>query len=260
MKEIYNAEILENKLIAHDIYDMRLSCKLAIPAAAGQFIAVYIDNPAMLLPRPLSICETYESSDILRTIYRIAGGGTSHLSKAKAGDNLRILAPLGNGFSIDPTHKSFAIAGGGIGMPPLLELVKQIRTSVPDAEIDVFMGYRNAEQIILKEDFAEYTNKDQIHIATDDGSYGIHGNVMKFFDDNRKFDIIYTCGPHIMMKNITKWAIEQNIDCQVSLEERMACAIGACLACVAKINTNDGPVARRVCSNGPVFNGRELIW
>jgi len=260
MKEIYNAEILENKLIGRDIYDMRLSCKLAIMPIAGQFIAVYTDNPAMLLPRPLSVCEAHESSDVLRIIYRIAGGGTSHLSKAKAGDSLRILAPLGNGFAIDPARKSFAVIGGGIGTPPLLELVRSIRKTIPDALIDVFMGYRTADQVILKEDFAEYTNQARIHIATDDGSCGIKGNVMKFFDDNSRYDMVYSCGPYMMMKHVAKWAMERDIDCQVSLEERMACTIGACLACVAKIHVNGGRAARRVCKTGPVFNGRELVW
>ena len=252
---MYDAEILENAAIAEDIYDLRLRCPAAATAVAGQFVAVYTDNPATLLPRPLSICEV--NDDTLRIIYRIAGQGTQEISQRQKGETLRIMAPLGNGFPLENARGNIAIVGGGIGSPPLLQLTKSIRQNTPDAKISVYLGFRSAEHVILEQDFAKYA--DEIFIATDDGSHGAAGNAVSLLEGS-KFDIIYACGPHIMLKNLAKWADNSGTICYVSLEERMACSIGACLACVAKIRQGDGTTNKTVCAVGPVFDAKELVW
>ena len=257
MKGMYEAKILENSIIADGIYDLWLETEAAAHAKMGQFAAVYTGNPATLLPRPLSICEIFRKKNALRIIYRVEGQGTRDIAHAKAGDGLRILAPLGNGFEIDASHKSFVIAGGGIGVPPLLELAKEIRAAQPDAKIAVYLGFRSAAQVILKKDFEKYA--DEVNISTDDGSVGTAGNVVDMLSTSR-FDAVYGCGPKVMLRHLAKWAADGNMPCYVSLEERMACAIGACLACVAKVKQADGEAHEKVCATGPVFNAKELIW
>lgn len=260
MKGMYHAQILENRAIALEIFDMRLSCPDAAKhARAGQFAAVYTENPATLLPRPLSICEIDRAEDGLRIIYRVEGQGTQDLAKMATG-YLRILAPLGNGFDISDNHKNFAIVGGGIGTPPLLELVKEIREKHGDAKITVFLGFRNDASVILEQDFATFA--DEVHVSTDDGSYGIQGNAVGLLDApaSGKFDVLYGCGPKVMLKHLARWAAGCNTPCFVSLEERMACSIGACLACVVKIRDKGAVVYDKVCSSGPVFDAKELFW
>lgn len=259
MKGMFHAEILENRRIAEDVYSMRLSCEAAKTAVAGQFAAVYTNNPATLLPRPLSICEIDKKNETLRIVYRVVGKGTLDLSKAREGDKLRLLAPLGNGFGVDLTHKNFVVAGGGIGVPPLLELVKQIRGEAKDAKITACLGFRSNTDVILEQDFAQYA--DIVEISTDDGSYGAPGNVVDMLSKlAEKPDVAYGCGPKIMLMSFAKWAADSETLCYVSLEERMACCIGACLACVAKIHKDGAMAQRRVCYDGPIFNARELAW
>ena len=255
----YNVKVLENKELAKNIYDMLLDCQEAArQAEAGQFISVYTGNPAMLLPRPLSICEIDKAKGSFRIVYRIAGEGTETIAGFKSGDTVRIIAPLGNPFEISPQHKNFAVVGGGIGVPPLLELTKKLKKTAPGSSISVYLGFRDKEQVILEKDFLQYT--DKVYITTDDGSYGTAGTVMQNLETSRGFDTVYACGPHIMLKNISLWADKQNIPCFVSMEERMACTVGACLACVVKVLENGNVTRKTVCANGPVFNSKELVW
>ena len=255
MKAMYQAKILENKRIAEGVYDMWLSCDAAQTAVAGQFAAIYTDNPATLLPRPLSICEIGDGR--LRIVYRIAGQGTLELSQMQAGRTLRAIAPLGNGFDISHRYTDIAIVGGGIGVPPLLELAKQTRQRHPKAKITAYLGFRDAGGVILKENFAKCT--DNVRVSTDDGSYGEHGNAVDMLK-GAKHDAAYGCGPHVMLVGLAKWSTENDTACYVSLEERMACCIGACLACVVKIKQNGDVTQEKICSTGPIFDAKELIW
>jgi len=258
-KAIYHTEILENRQMTDGIYDMWISCDAARNAMPGQFAAVYTDNPTTLLPRPLSICEIDAAGGRLRIVYRVAGVGTRQLSLMERGRNLRVLAPLGNGFNVSDKYGTIGIVGGGIGVPPLLELAKQTRQRFPDTKITACLGFRDAANVILEDDFAKYA--DAVYVSTDDGSYGTHGNTTTMLDtSDMQHDVTYGCGPKPMLASLSKWSAENNTACYVSLEERMACCIGACLACVVKIKQNGAVAQEKICSAGPVFDAKELIW
>jgi len=259
MKEIINAKIIENNQIAPEIFDLRISSpNQAAQAIAGQFLGIYTGNDAMLLPRPLSICEIDATNDILRVIYRAFGGGTKEIAKATTGEQLRILGPLGNGYTIDAKHRNFAIVGGGLGVPPLLELAASIRKAVPNAKISIYLGFRDKSQVILEDDFRKYT--DDIIICTDDGSYGVQGNVIMAIPQSSQFDTIYGCGPQPMLKALAQYAKQANLPCFISVEEHMACCVGTCLACAVKVQQGNEQVNKRACYDGPVFNASEVVW
>ncbi|MGL4791292.1 MAG: dihydroorotate dehydrogenase electron transfer subunit, partial [Anaerotignaceae bacterium] len=143
------------------------------------------------------------------------------------------------------------LVGGGIGVPPLLELAKQLK-----GNITVFIGARTAP--ILIEEFEKIAT---VHVATDDGSVGFKGNIVALMDKiNPDVDFIYSCGPNVMLKYLSKWALEKGIDPQVSMEERMACGIGACVGCAIKVKSGNDWEHKKVCKDGPVFLGSEVIW
>jgi len=212
----------------------------------------------MLLPRPLSICEADAASGILRVVYRVVGGGTENIANAKFGDFLRIIGPLGNGYTIDNNVLSFAIVGGGLGVPPLLELSKRVRRAVPNAKIAVFLGFRNKSQIILADDFEKYA--DSVAICTDDGSHGFHGTVLAAMQLRSVFDMAFGCGPKPMLRALARYSAQSETPCYVSLEEHMACCIGTCLACAVKVQDGDEYVNKRACYDGPVFGAKEVAW
>jgi len=221
--------------------------EVAAEAKPGQFIAVYTNDQSKLLPRPISICEADKENGRLRIVYRIAGAGTLEFSQYNAGDKLDIMGPLGNGFTLQ-NKKAFLI-GGGIGIPPMLELAKNL-----DCEKIAVLGYRDAETFLADEigKFAE------VVIASDDGSVGTKGNVIDAIKANGlTADVIYACGPTPMLMGLKKYAAENGIECWISLEEKMACGIGACLGCVCHtkdIDEHANVRNTRICKDGPVFN------
>ena len=247
------AEIISQEGIAENIYSMWIKTDIAKEAKCGQFITVYTKDPSKLLPRPISICEIKE--DTLRIVYRIAGGGTSELAGYRAGEMIEIMGPLGNGF---PIEKGKAIViGGGIGIPPMLETVKELSKNT-DSEIEIVLGYKN-DELFLYDEFKELGN---VHIATDDGSVGTKGTVIDAINEQRvEGSVIYACGPKPMLRAIKEYANEKGITAWISMEERMACGIGACLACVCKTTKTDNHSKvnnTRVCADGPVFNAEEV--
>lgn len=250
------AAILSQECIAPDIYSMWIQTeKIAAEAVPGQFISMYTKDGSKLLPRPISLCEVERQKGRIRVVYRVtgAGTGTEQFSRMKAGDTIDILGPLGNGFSLDAAKGSRAmLIGGGIGVPPMLELAKQL-----DAEKTLVMGYRD-DQFLKK----EFEQQGSLFIATEDGSAGTRGNVMDAITANGlSADIIYACGPSPMLRAVKKYAEEKKIVCYVSMEERMACGIGACLACVCQSKEVDGHSHvhnKRVCKDGPVFLSTEV--
>ena len=172
----------------------------------------------------------------------------------KAGDTLPIIGPLGNGFPLEAAAgKKAFLMGGGIGVPPILELAKQL-----DCEKQIVVGYRDA-QTFLKEEFEK---NGALYISTEDGSVGTKGNIMDAIRENAiDADIIYACGPTPMLRAIKQYAEEKNIVCYISMEERMACGIGACLACVCKSKEKDhhsNVNNKRICKDGPVFLSTEV--
>ena len=245
--------VISQECIAKDIYSMWISTKaIAREAKPGQFVSVYTKDASRLLPRPISLCEIDREKDALRIVYRIAGDGTREFSRLRAGDPIDILGPLGNGFPLEEAKgKRVMLMGGGIGIPPMLETAKAIQ-----GEKIIVSGYR--DELFLTE---ELNAAGQLYLATEDGSAGTKGNVLDAVKVNRlEADLIFACGPTPMLRAIKAYALEKGIPCWVSMEEKMACGIGACLACVCKSTEVDGHSQvhnKRICKDGPVFLSTE---
>lgn len=250
------AAVVSQECIAQGIYSMWLQTEeiggLAVP---GQFISIYTEDKSKLLPRPISLCEIDRENKRIRVVYRVTGKGTGteQFSHLQPGDHIEILGPLGNGFPLEAGGgKKVCLIGGGIGVPPMLEMAKQL-----DAEKNLVMGYRDEQ--FLTEEFKE---NGELYIATEDGSAGTKGNVMDAIRENALVpEVIYACGPAPMLRAVKKYAEENHILCYVSMEERMACGIGACLACVCQsgeIDEHSQVHNKRVCKDGPIFLSTEV--
>ncbi|MGN0164934.1 MAG: dihydroorotate dehydrogenase electron transfer subunit [Lachnospiraceae bacterium] len=259
------AGIRENVMIAQGIYSMWLEAEqIASDAKPGQFISMYTKDSSKLLPRPISICDIDREKGQIRIVYRISGEGTKQFSEYKEGDTIDVLGPLGNGYDIkalagdDNNASTLMLVGGGIGIPPMLGLAKAYRKTYPDVEINVVLGYRNSDTF-LNDEFTRIAN---VFYASDDGSIGIKGNVIDSIRANNvSADVICACGPTPMLKGLKTYAAEDNIPAFISLEEKMACGIGACLACVCKSVEKDSHSMvnnKRVCKDGPVFRADEI--
>ena len=237
-----NVTVLKQQCIGKDIYDMTIQTKhIAGHAKAGQFVSLYSNDASKLLPRPISLCGIDAEAGTLRLVYRVTGEGTGteEFSRLKAGDKIRVLGPLGNGFTVEPGKKAFLI-GGGIGIPPMLELAKSIKAAGTCEFVSV-MGYRDAQTFLLDE------FKENVLDA------------MKEYKLNA--DVIYACGPTPMLRALKAYAAEQGMTCYISMEERMACGIGACLACVCNSKEKDAHSNvknKRICKEGPVFLAEEV--
>ena len=247
------AVIVSQKCIGTDIYDMVLSFpKGAKEAKPGQFIAMYCEDGTKLLPRPISICGIDAEKGTLRVVYRIAGEGTRLFSEMKEGDSLEVLGPLGNGFTMK--EEKAIIVGGGIGIPPMLELAKQL-----SCEKTVVLGYR--DELFLKDEFESYAD---VVVATEDGSCGTKGTVIDAIKEaSVDGKVIYACGPMLMLKALAEYAEAHDMEAQISLEERMACGIGACLGCICKTKKKDHHTNvnnQRICKDGPVFDAKEVVF
>lgn len=245
------AVIIRQEEISYGIYSMWLKTdKIAGNAKPGQFISIYCHEGSRLLPRPISICEIDRADQALRIVYRVQGKGTEEFSKMRTGGSVDIVGPLGNGFPLKE-KKAFLI-GGGIGIPPMLQLAKELK-----CEKQMILGYQDS--LFLQEEFKRLGNP---YVATEDGSYGTEGNVMDAIRENGlDAEIIYACGPMPMLRAVKAYAREKNMECWVSLEERMACGIGACLGCVCKSKERDGHTnvnSKRICKEGPVFRAEEV--
>lgn len=247
--------ILQQECIGTDIYSLWLDApEIASQAKQGQFISVYSNDSGRVLPRPISICEIDKEKGALRIVYRIAGKGTAEFSAMKPGETLEILGPLGNGFPMEIIKgKRVFMMGGGIGVPPMVQTAKEA-----EAEVTVIAGYRNSE-IFLKE---ELEANGTLVIATEDGSVGTKGNVMDAIRENHlEADVIFACGPTPMLRAIKTYAEENGILCYISMEEKMACGVGACLACVCKskdVDHHSHVHNKRICKDGPVFLSTEV--
>lgn len=257
-KKKETATVVSQELLANGIYSMWLQTEeVAEMAVPGQFISMYTNDGSKLLPRPISLCEIDREKKQLRVVYRVTGeaAGTKQFSKMKAGDTIDILGPLGNGFPLEEGKgKKAFLMGGGIGVPPILELAKQLECE----KKQIVVGYRDAE-IFLQ---TEFEANGEVYISTEDGSVGTKGNVMDAIREHAlEADIIYACGPTPMLRAIKQYAESNGIVCYISMEERMACGIGACLACVCQSKEKDhhsNVNNKRVCKDGPVFLSTEV--
>lgn len=244
--------VLENVSLIEGVYDMWLKAEdIALDACPGQFISLYCNDGGRLLPRPISICEIDKEGGRVRLVYRVVGKGTEEFARLKSGDMIACMGPLGSGFT--PEGSKALIVGGGIGIPPLLELAKRL-----DCEKSIVLGYR--DRTFLDKDFERY---GRVYISTEDGSRGTRGNVIDAIKSNNlEADIIYACGPGPMLRGVKEYAEANGIKAQLSLEERMACGIGACLACVcqsAEVDHHTNVNNKRICKEGPVFYSDEII-
>lgn len=261
MKKKEQALVISQEMLADGIFSMWIRTDAANAAKPGQFLSMYTDDGTKLLPRPISICEIDRDGEALRMVYRVTGPetGTEQFSRLQAGDKIEIVGPLGNGFPLEKTAgKRAMLMGGGIGVPPILELAKEMAGELEPAQKMIVVGYRDS-QTFLKEEFEQ---NGALYLSTEDGSVGTKGNVMDAVRENQlDADIIYACGPTPMLRAIKAYAQENGIECYISLEERMACGIGACLGCVCKSREKDehsNVHNKRVCKDGPVFLASEV--
>ncbi len=249
------AVVRSQEQIATGIFSMWLEAgEIARSARPGQFISVYCNDSGRLLPRPISICETDPGRGMLRIVYRVVGKGTEEFSRAQAGEAFDILGPLGNGFPTErcPQGRKSFLIGGGIGIPPMVQLAKSLV-----GEVQLVVGYR--DELFLTE---ELSASGTLYVATEDGSAGTKGNVLDCIRENQlSADVIYACGPTPMLRAVKAYAQEQGIECWISLEERMACGIGACLACVCQskeLDEHSQVRNKRICKEGPVFRAEDV--
>ena len=242
-----NFKLIKNEEIADGIFDWIVEnpnlSKLAQP---GQFAHVKV--PGKTLRRPISICDATENT--LRLVFQVKGEGTEIMSKIKTGEEVEILAPLGNGFKIEK-GKKYCFIGGGIGVPPMLYAAKQAENPL------VITGFRDKSLVILQEDFKK--NGAEVVLTTDDGSAGVHGFVTDVLKERLSdIDGVCACGPIPMLKAISE-ICKGKVPCQISLEERMGCGIGSCLVCACKTKLNGEEGYTHVCKNGPVYNAEEVV-
>ncbi|MCR5156715.1 MAG: dihydroorotate dehydrogenase electron transfer subunit [Butyrivibrio sp.] len=262
MKKKTEALVVSQKILAEGIYDLWLETELARDAKPGQFVGVYPVGKATLLPRPISICEVDAAKTAIRLVYRVVGSGTAEFTLYQPGDNMSILGVLGNGFPLEAAAgKRAVVMGGGIGVPPLLETAKRLSKMTgkeAPQSVTAVMGYRDS-QTFLSEEFEKVSD---LHIATEDGSAGTKGNVLDAMKAEAICaDVIFACGPMPMLKAIKSFAGANGIKAYLSLEERMACGVGACLGCVCrttKVDEHSHVKNARICTEGPVFDADDL--
>lgn len=246
-----NGRIISQEKLAEGVYSMWIRTdQIAAAAKAGQFISLFCRDKAWMLPRPISICEV--SGDKLRIVYRVVGKGTEEFSAYQTGDAVEVMGPLGNGFPL-LSYKKPMLIGGGIGIPPMLELAKQL-----EGAKEIVLGFR--DEIFLADELAAYGS---VSVATEDGSVGVKGTVLDAIrEQGLSADVIFACGPTPMLKALKEYAGQIGIDAWLSLEEKMACGVGACLACVCQTTQKDqhsNVNNRRICKDGPVFEAKEVV-
>jgi len=250
--KLKHTNIVSNTEIAPDIFSMVVHApEISAMAHAGQFAMIYMDKGELLLPRPISICDT--EGENVRFVYQVVGAGTKVMAKMQAGTNVKMLAPLGKGFftasNARTSLKNVAIVGGGIGTPPLLLLAKTLKAQ--GATVDAYLGFR--QHPILESEFEAVA--DSVRIATEVGNTGHRGNILEVLQAlHTSYDEILACGPRPMLNALADYAHAKNIPCQISTEERMACGLGTCVGCVLKVQGSNV----RICTEGPVFYSDEV--
>lgn len=255
-RNVDEGKVISQEEISDGIFSLWIKNEGAKEAGAGQFVGVYPKDKSTLLMRPISICETDKEAGSMRLVYRVAGKGTKEFSSLKKDDTVKILANLGNGFPVDEVKgKCIVLMGGGIGIPPMLGTAK----ALSGEDVHSYLGYRNNDTF-LSDEFLKYS---KVYLASEDGSVGVKGNVLDALraSINVKPDVIMACGPMPMLRAIKKYAEENNIKAYISLEERMACGVGACLGCVCKTVKKDDHSHvnnTRICTEGPVFDATEV--
>lgn len=256
MKKILDLTLRSTERISDRHVLMKLTHDKSLPEMLpGQFVEVRIDQtPTVFLRRPISICFVDRTANELWLLVATIGDGTRWLGSLQPGDTVNCVLPLGNGFE-KPSGKTagskLLLIGGGVGVAPLLYMGAMLKDQ--DREVTFLLGGRSAKDVLLLDEFKKY---GRVCVTTEDGTLGEKGFVTNHSVLSDDFDKIYTCGPTPMMKAVARYANEKGIDCEASLENMMACGLGACLCCVEK--TTEGNLC--VCKEGPVFNIKRLLW
>ena len=261
MPKQIQAKLIKKQEIIKDIYKFSVKApEIVETAKPGNFIEIRVnDGIDPFLRRPISIYNLDKENGILEFIFQVKGKGTEILSKKEEGTDIDIIGPLGNGTFKFEKYKNIAVIGGGIGIFPLYELSKEAKQN--DVKVNCYLGFRNKDFVMLEKEFEEAT--DNLTITTDDGTYKEKGFAIDYLIkdmENEKYECIYACGPLPMLKAVQKYANENNIDCQISLEEKMACGLGVCLGCAVKTakSPKDAPEYWHVCKGGPVFQAKDV--
>lgn len=248
MKEIHDFTIVERRQHGDRYFSLVLQHGGTLqPIVPGQFVEVRVDDcHEVMLRRPISVHDVNPEAGTLSLLVQVVGNGTRRLAELQVGDKLNIVYPLGHGFTLDLKPQTSALlVGGGAGIAPLLHLSKALKAR--GVECTILLGGRTADLIPVRDEFLPYGT---LCLATDDGSLGHKGLVISHPAFSEHYNMIYTCGPTPMMKAVARSAAERGIRCEVSLENMMACGVGACLCCVT--DTDQGH--RCVCKDGPVFD------
>lgn len=246
----YIATIVKNEQIAENIYAVTFDLGEEARVRAGQFGNIAVGG-SHLLRRPIAVCKT-DGTEVT-FCYQIKGEGTQKLKTMGAGTRLNVLMPLGNGFFVEENEKKVALVGGGVGTFPLISVLREYGDK---KEISAYIGYRNKGAVCGVEEFEK---AKKFVAVTDDGSYGKKMNAVQAFEADLKAgnrpDVVLACGPTPMLRALKTLVEKENLNCYVSLEERMGCGIGACVVCVCE-KTNGAKA--RVCKDGPVFNVNDI--
>ena len=237
-------EITENTKIAKDVFKMRLAGDTSGITGAGQFVNIKIDG--FFLRRPISVCDFNENE--LLIIYKVVGKGTDRMSGLEAGQKLDLLTGLGNGYDLTVKTDKPVLIGGGVGVPPLYKLAKELKKQ--GKKVSVILGFNSKEEIFFEKEFKEIA--DRVLVCTADGTYGVKGFVTDALCDV-DYDYFFTCGPEPMFRALEKMVKTSG---QFSFEQRMGCGFGACMGCTCKTLTGN----KRICREGPVLFREEIIW
>jgi len=257
MAKVLKEQIVDMEMLCEDVFKMKIKSEyVACNAEPGQFVNIKCGGIETLLRRPISICDVDKSKNTFDIVFQVKGNGTEKLCNMCTGD-VDILAPLGKPFTVNDKYENICVVGGGIGTFPLLYLLKSSKCASKTA----LLGFRTKAAVVLENQFRAAA--DKVEIATDDGSYGKQAFVTELLKQRileQKPDIVYTCGPTPMMRSVAAIAEQNNIACQVSMEQRMGCGIGACLVCACKTKQGDDWGFSHVCKDGPVFWSTDVCW
>ena len=246
--------IVKKENLSKNCYSFWIHCpELAAEAEPGQFC--HMKAEGFSLRRPVSICEIDREKGNLRLVFEVRGEGTAVLAELPQGGNADVIGPLGNGFTLLEGKKAVLI-GGGIGTPPMLELAKHYK----DNGVSI-LGFRSKDAVILEPDFHKTGGK--VLLCTDDGSAGRKDFVTEALRDvlaSDPADIVYACGPKGMLNGVVGLCEAAGVRCEVSLEERMGCGVGACLVCACRCVRDGKEFYAHVCTDGPVFDAKEVAW
>lgn len=253
------AELMLKEKLVEGIYKFSVKApQIAETAKPGQFLEIKVSKTGEpFLRRPISIFNIYKETGVVEFIFQVKGKGTELLAELEEGEMIDIMGPLGKGSFEIKEYKNVAIIGGGIGIYPLHELAKELKGK---ANLNVYLGFRDKSLVTCEKEF-ERIGLNKLVITTDDGSYKEKGYAIDFMKkdiEEHAVDMIFACGPLPMLKAIRAYAIENDIPCQLSLEERMGCGIGACLGCAVKVISGKEPRYGHVCKEGPVFYATDV--